>query len=211
MTEKCIGVLLAGGLARRMGGGDKALQEVAGTTILDRMIAALSPQCSGLILNANGDPGRLKAYGLPIVGDDPPDFKGPLAGVLAGLDWIAANAPGTSFALSAPTDAPFLPHDLVARLFAARRAEGAEIACARSGGREHSVIALWPVAIRQDLRHALFCEDLRKVGFFLRRHAVAYADWEIEPFDPFFNANAPDDLRIAEEIAMRPAASGKIL
>ncbi|PNG25969.1 molybdenum cofactor guanylyltransferase MobA [Methylocella silvestris] len=209
--EKCVGVLLAGGLSRRMGGGDKALQEIAGATILERMIAALSPQCSRLILNANGDPGRLKAFGLPIIADDPPDFKGPLAGVLAGLDWIAENSPEASFALSAPTDAPFLPDDLVARLFAARRAEGAEIACARSGGREHSVIALWPVAIRQELRHALYSEDVRKVGSFLGRYAVAYADWDIEPFDPFFNANTLEDLRVAAEIATRLASSRKIL
>ena len=90
------GVLLAGGLARRMGGGDKPMRTIGGRTILERVIARLAPQCDGLILNANGDPARFAGFGLPIVADDVPDFAGPLAGILAGLDWIAANVAGPS-------------------------------------------------------------------------------------------------------------------
>lgn len=201
MTERCFGVLLAGGRAQRMGGGDKPLRRVAGASILERVIAAMAPQCDGLVLNANGDPGRLAAYGLPIVGDDVPGFKGPLAGILAGLDWIAANHRDVALAVSAPTDTPFLPFDLVRRLATARRDAKADIACARSGGATHPVIALWPVAIRRDLRHALVEEDVRKIDRFTERYSLAYADWATAPFDPFFNANKPADLAAAEAIA----------
>lgn len=199
--NETFGVLLAGGRARRMGGGDKALRAVGGVSILERVIGVMRRQCAGLVLNANGDPARLAGFGLPIVADDAPDFKGPLAGILAGLDWVAAWRPNLAFAISAPTDTPFLPRDLVARLEAARIAQNADIACASSGGRTHPVIALWPVAIRQDLRHALVDEDLRKIGRFAERYRVAYADWPVEPFDPFFNANEPDDFTAAEAIA----------
>jgi molybdopterin-guanine dinucleotide biosynthesis protein A len=201
MIEPCFGVLLAGGLARRMGGGDKALRMIGGKSILARVIAALEPQCDGLVLNANGDLARLAEFGLPVVADDVPGFKGPLAGVLAGLDWIAAHRPDVAFAVSAPTDTPFLPGDLVARLQGARAENDAEIACASSGGGTHPVIALWPVNIRKDLRRALVEEDLRKIDRFTARYCVAYADWPVDPFDPFFNANEPDDLAAAEAIA----------
>ncbi|MGO9672829.1 MAG: molybdenum cofactor guanylyltransferase MobA [Methylocella sp.] len=201
MSESCFGILLAGGRALRMGGGDKALRRIGGATILGRVIATMAPQCAGLVLNANGDPARFAAYGLPVIADDVAGFKGPLAGILAGLDWVAANRPDLAFAVSAPTDTPFLPSDLVARLKAARVKAGADIACARSGGGVHPVIALWPVAIRADLRHALVDEDLRKVDRFTQRCRLAYADWAAEPFDPFFNANEPADLAAAETIA----------
>lgn len=201
MTEPCFGVLLAGGLARRMGGGDKALRQVGGKSILARVIGALQPQCAGLVLNANGDPARLAEFGLPVVADDVPGFKGPLAGILAGLDWIAAHRPDVEFALSAPTDTPFLPGDLVARLQHSQEQNDAEIACASSGGGVHPVVALWPVGIRQDLRHALVEEDLRKIDRFFARYRLAIADWPIEPFDPFFNANEPEDLAKADAIA----------
>ena len=114
------GVLLAGGLARRMGGGDKPMRSIGGRTILDRVIARLKPQCDGLILNANGDPARFAAFGLPVIADTVQDFPGPLAGILAALDWTAANRPDVGWILSAATDCPFLPRDLVARLQRAR-------------------------------------------------------------------------------------------
>lgn len=201
MTGAVFGVLLAGGLARRMGGGDKSLRTIGGASLLERVIAAMMPQCAGLVLNANGDPARLAEFGLPVVADDVPGFKGPLAGVLAGLDWIAAHHPSVAFAVTAPTDTPFLPADLVARLEAARIAENAEIACASSGGGLHPVVALWPVGIRTDLRHALVDEDLRRVDRFTARYRLAVVAWPTEPFDPFFNANEPGDLAAAEAIA----------
>ena len=121
------GVLLAGGLARRMGGGDKPMRTIGGKTILERVIARLKPQCDGLVLNANGDPARFAAFGLSVIADDVADFPGPLAGILAALDWMAANRPEVKRVLSAAADCPFLPRDLVARLEAARVAENAEL------------------------------------------------------------------------------------
>jgi molybdopterin-guanine dinucleotide biosynthesis protein A len=198
MASGCYGILLAGGLARRMGGGDKGLRIIGGVPVLARVIATMQPQCVGLVLNANGDPTRFAAFGLPIVADDVPGFKGPLAGILAGLDWIAANHPDVATAVSVPTDTPFLPDNLVERLQAARAEESAQIAVAASGGRTHPVITLWPVAIRHELRYALVEEDLRKMGGFTRRYKAAEVDWPVEPFDPFFNANEPADLAEAE-------------
>ena len=128
--ERPLGVVLAGGLARRMGGGDKARIRIGGTTILERVLARLSPQCSRVILNANGDPARFADTGLPVVADSVPDFAGPLAGILAGLDWAAAQTPEIADVVSVPGDCPFLPHDLVTRLIAARESAGTPLACA---------------------------------------------------------------------------------
>lgn len=198
-----IGIILAGGLASRMGGGDKGLKSVGGTPILERIVATMRLQCDGLVLSANGDPARFAAFGLPVVADDLPDHPGPLAGVLAGLDWCAQHHPEQPFAVSAPTDVPFLPADFVARLQDRRVDDRADIVCARSGGATHPVAALWSVSLRHDLRRALEVEGLRKVGAFLDRHPVAYADWPVLPFDPFFNANVPDDLAQAESLLGR--------
>ncbi len=196
-----IGIILAGGRASRMGGGDKGLKTVGGRLILDWVVAAMREQCDHLVLSANGDPARFARYDLPIVADDLPDHPGPLAGVLVGLDWAARHHPEQAFAVTAPTDAPFLPKDFVARLQDVRVDDRAEIVCARSGGSTHPVAALWSVALRHDLRRALEVEGLRKVGAYLERHPMAYADWPVHPFDPFFNANAPEDLTQAEAIA----------
>src|SRR5271169_2927331 len=138
-----------------MGGGDKARIKIGNNTILERVLACLMPQCSGLIINANGDPARFADTGLPVVADSVPDFAGPLAGVLAGLDWAAANAPDVEWLVSVPGDCPFLPKTLVAQLHAARIAAGAPLACARSGEWRHPVVGIWPVRLRDDLRHAL--------------------------------------------------------
>lgn len=202
-----LGVLLAGGLARRMGGGDKGLKRVGGETIIARVIDRLRPQCAGLILNANGDPARLAFLGLPIVPDDVPGFAGPLAGVLAALDWAARERPDIGWVVSAPTDGPFLPRDLVARLHEARAAADVPLACARSGGQPHPPIGLWPVALRSDLRHALVVENERKIDRWTARHGVAHADWAVDPVDPFFNANSPEDLAEAEAVIHRLGAS----
>jgi molybdopterin-guanine dinucleotide biosynthesis protein A len=195
-----LGVLLAGGLARRMGGGDKPLRMLGGRTILDRVIERLRPQCGTLILNANGDPGRFAATGLPVVPDSVPGFVGPLAGILAALDHAAAHAPDTSFVMSVAADTPFVPDDLVLRLHAARADAGTPVACAGSGGRVHPVNALWPVGLREDLRRALLFEDIRKIDHFTARHGAAQVFWSTEPFDPFFNANTPQDLIEAERL-----------
>src|SRR5262249_42119516 len=151
-----LGLVLAGGLARRMGGGDKTRIRIGGKTILERVLARLKPQCTAVILNANGDPARFPGTGLPVVPDTGPGF----AGILAGLDWAAAHAPAIPDVASVPGDCPFLPGDLVARLSAARQAAGVPLACARSGDWRHPVVGLWPVALREDLRKALVEEDM---------------------------------------------------
>jgi molybdenum cofactor guanylyltransferase len=200
-----LGLVLAGGLARRMGGGDKALLRIGAATILERVLDRLSPQCSRLILNANGDPTRFAFTRLPVVADEVPDFAGPLAGVLAGLDWAAAHAPDTAWIASVPGDCPFLPRDLVARLHAARSADDLPLACARSGEWRHPVVGLWPVALREDLRHALTREGLHKIEVWTGRHGVAIADWPAAPVDPFFNVNTPEDAAEASRIAAQHA------
>ncbi|MGH6823575.1 MAG: molybdenum cofactor guanylyltransferase MobA [Methylocella sp.] len=199
-TSRCVGVLLAGGRARRMGGDDKALRKLGGDSLLARAIAALRPQCESLVLSANGDPKRFAGFDLPVVADDVPGFPGPLAGILAGLDWIAARCPDVPLAISVPADTPFLPGDLAARLIDARAKDNALIACARSGGRTHPAVAVWPVAIRCDLRHALVVEDMRKVEAFSQKYSRAIVEWPTLPYDPFFNANDPSDLAAAETI-----------
>jgi molybdenum cofactor guanylyltransferase len=195
------GVLLAGGLARRMGGGDKPMRSILGRTILERVIARLSPQCDGLILNANGDPARFAAFGLPVVADDVADYPGPLAGILAALDWMAAKRPEVKHVLSAAADCPFLPRELVARLAAAREEQGAELAVAASGGQTHPVIGLWSVRLRDELRHALVKEDIRKIDRWTARYKLATVSWPAAPLDPFFNANTAEDIAEAERLA----------
>jgi molybdopterin-guanine dinucleotide biosynthesis protein A len=195
------GLVLAGGLARRMGGGDKAMIRIGGGTILERALARVAPQCAGMLINANGDPTRFARFGLPVVADDVSGFAGPLAGILAGLDWLAANAPAIAWLASVPGDCPFLPRDLVARLHAARAAAGVPLACAKSGDWRHPVVGLWPVGLREDMRRALVDEGLRKIEAWTARHGVGLADWPAEPVDPFFNVNTPEDAAQAQRFA----------
>jgi molybdopterin-guanine dinucleotide biosynthesis protein A len=196
-----LGVLLAGGLARRMGGGDKPRKTIGGRTILERVIARLAPQCDGLILNANGDPARFASFGLPVIADTVEGFAGPLAGVLTALDWAAAHRPDVQWVLSAATDCPFLPRDLVVRLQHARVEEGTQLAVAASGDQVHPVIGLWSVALRDELRHALVVEDIRKIDHWTARYKLATVTWPTEPLDPFFNANTVEDIVDAELLA----------
>ena len=198
-----LGLVLAGGRATRMGGGDKTLLRVGGTTILERVLARIRPHCTAIMLNANGDASRFSAVGLPVVADEVPDFAGPLAGILAGLEWAAREHPKIEWIASAPGDCPFLPPDLIPRLHEARTAEGKILACARSGEWRHPVVALWPVTLRIDLRRALFYEDLHKIELFTGRYGVAVAEWPDRPVDPFMNVNTPEDLAAAADIAAR--------
>ncbi|MFH0296658.1 molybdenum cofactor guanylyltransferase MobA [Bradyrhizobium sp. 31Argb] len=204
--DRIPGVLLAGGLARRMGGGDKPMRTIGGRTILERVIARLAPQCDGLILNANGDPARFAAFGLPVIADSVADFPGPLAGILAALDWMAANRPEVSLVLSAAGDCPFLPRDLVLRLHDALVKQNAQLAVAASGDKSHPVIGLWSVSLRDELRHALVVEDVRKIDRWTARYRLATVTWPTEPLDPFFNANTVEDIAEAERLAALDAA-----
>lgn len=194
------GVVLAGGLARRMGGGDKGLRLLAGRPVLDHVIARVKPQVADLAINANGDAGRFADWRLPVVPDPIADNPGPLAGVLAGLDWAAVAVPGATHVASFPCDAPFVPLDLVARLAEVLVEQGADMACARSDGRNHPVVGLWPIALRSALRAALVDEGVRKVDIWTARYRLATANFEATPADPFFNANKPDDLAAAERL-----------
>lgn len=196
-----LGVVLAGGRASRMGGGDKPMRQIGGQTILHRAIDRLSRQCDGVILNANGDPARFAALGLPVVGDTLAGQPGPLGGILAGLEWCAAQRPDLVWVLSAPGDCPFLPHDLVARLHAAACESDAAVAVAASDGQTHPIVALWHVRLRAALRHTLTVEDDRKAGRFVMRHGAAVVSWPTTPVDPFFNVNTVEHLHEAERLA----------
>ncbi|PHK93751.1 molybdenum cofactor guanylyltransferase MobA [Pseudoroseomonas rhizosphaerae] len=194
-----LGLVLAGGLARRMGGGDKPLRPLAGRPMLAHVLERLRPQAAGLLLNANGDPARFAAWALPVVADGLPDHPGPLAGILAGLDWAAAHRPDLPWVVSVPGDSPFIPADLVARLHAARQAAGTPLACARSGGWSHPPVGLWPVALRGALRAALEAGE-RKIDRWTAQFGCAAAEWPAGPPDPFFNANSPAELAEAEAL-----------
>ena len=194
------GVLLAGGLARRMGGGDKCLRPLAGETLLSRVIARAAPQVGPLIVNANGDPARFSSYGLPVVPDVVEGHAGPLAGILTALDWAAEYAPHHPLVASFATDAPFLPRDLVETMVEARDLAGADLACAASGGRTHPVFGLWPVELRADLRDALVEQGERKIDRWTASHRLVEVAFPCAPVDPFFNANREDDLAEAERL-----------
>jgi len=193
---KPAGILLAGGLATRMGGGDKSLRLLGGQPILAHVIARIGPQVATLALNANGDPARLADWGLPVAADAIPDYPGPLAGIHAGMRWVQDHHPGIVDIVSIPTDTPFLPADLIDRLQAAR--QDADIAVASSGGQPHPVVALWPVLLAAELHRLVTEEGMRRVTDFARRYKVAYADFPVGDIDPFLNINRPDDLAHAE-------------
>ncbi len=200
MTAPPVLVLLAGGLSRRMGGGDKCLQPLGGRPVLRHVIERLAAPGQPMVLNANGDPARFAAFGLPVVADTLEGFAGPLAGVLAGMRWAAANAPAAADIVTVPTDAPFLPRDLPERLAAGRAAAGAELACAASRGRPHPVAGLWPVRLADALERAMTEEGIRKVDAWTARYRLAVVDVPDGPVDPFFNLNRPEDFAEAERL-----------
>jgi molybdopterin-guanine dinucleotide biosynthesis protein A len=200
-------VLLAGGQARRMGGGDKCLRPLGEATILDHVIERARPQVAALVLNANGDPARFARFGLPVVADVVAGFAGPLAGVLSGMAWARAQRPDCPWIATIATDTPFFPTDLVARLLAAVQREAADLACAASGGRAHPVFGLWPVRLADDLRAAMVEEELRKVDVWTARHRLVEVAFASDPIDPFFNANRPEDLAEAERLLARMTSS----
>ncbi len=195
-----VAVILAGGQATRMGGGDKGLRMVAGQPLLTHVLARLAPQVGRIALNANGDPARFAAYDLPVIADSLPDWPGPLAGVLAGMDWAASQ--GAQAVVSVAADTPFFPRNLVARLQAAAGPSGLALAATREGDKlwRHPTFGLWPVALRDDLRAALQ-SGLRKVVLWTDRHGAGTAEFPSAPVDPFFNINTPEDIAVAERLA----------
>ncbi|MCC6718831.1 MAG: molybdenum cofactor guanylyltransferase MobA [Acetobacteraceae bacterium] len=197
-----VAVILAGGQARRMGGGDKPLRLLDGRTLLDHVLARIVPQVAAVALSANGDPARFAAWGLPVLPDPVPGTPGPLAGVLAGLRW--ARQQGADDLLVVPGDTPFLPHDLVARLRHGRG--GAALSCAASGGRLHPVVALWRVALEPALAAALAAGE-RRVQAWMRGRGLAEIDFAITHGDPFANLNTPEDLAAAgQDPRLRPSS-----
>lgn len=198
-----VGVLLAGGRSSRMGGGDKSLRPLGGRPILARVIERAKPQVTELIVNANGEPARFAPFGLPVVADTIADFPGPLAGILAAMEWAARERPQIAWVVSFPTDAPFFPTDLVARLFEVIANDTGDLACAVSAGQDHPVFALWPVRLRQDLRRAMVDDGIRTVNAWTDRYRVAHVAFPCAPFDPFFNINRPENLAEAEGILAR--------
>lgn len=199
-----LALILAGGLARRMEGQAKPLLRLGGQRLIDRVALTARTQCGAVALNLHdSDPETLAPFvdlDLPVAADSAPGRLGPLAGVLGGLDFVAAHVAGAEFLLSLPCDCPFLPDELASRLLDAARRTASGLACAASGGRRHPVIALWPLSLRDDLRHALVELDQRAVGQFQRNYDMAVVEWPAAPRDPFFNVNTPDDFARAEEM-----------
>jgi len=211
MTVKSAAILLAGGQARRMGGGDKNLIMLAGKPVLQHVLDRVDFDRRPLMINANGDPSRYAEYGLPVCADVIDGYAGPLAGILTGLEWISANHPTCTHMISVATDAPFLPFDLMARLEAGLgkkngtgRCDGVDIAQAMSFNRRHPVFAIWPVALTAALRRAMIEDGLRKIDDFTDRYQCVTVEFAGEP-DPFMNLNRPDDF----ELAMRSLETSK--
>ena len=196
--EAVVGVVLAGGLSRRMGGGDKGLRTLAGKPMLARVIDRLAPQVQRCVINANGDPSRFIPFGLPVVPDTVDGFAGPLAGVLAGMRWTLAHEPQANWIVTVPGDSPLLPEDLVARLARALPPETNAIALAQSMGRMHPVVGLWPVALAGSLQTAL-AAGTRKVVAWPDTHGTIpvpfpHARCGDTEVDPFFNDNTPEEF-----------------
>jgi molybdopterin-guanine dinucleotide biosynthesis protein A len=193
-SNSIAGLILAGGLARRMGGGDKPLISVGGQTLLERVIERLSPQVGAMVLNANGDPTRFADTTLPVVPDVVQGYGGPLVGVLTGLEWLRDHTLGVEWMVSVAADTPLFPTDLVERLHGAISTHGADIAVARTGEQAHPVFALWPLRLAEDLRKAVVDEEMRKIDAWTERYKVVHVDWPAKPHDPFFNVNTPEDV-----------------
>jgi molybdopterin-guanine dinucleotide biosynthesis protein A len=202
MRRDIAGIILAGGQSRRMGGGDKSLLALGGGSLLDHVVARLAPQVGPLALSANGDPARFARVGLPVLADTVKGFAGPLAGILTGLEWAAANTTCKAL-VTAAGDTPFLPEDLVERLATAADERPGAIVVACSGGKRHPTFALWPIELREALRRFLVDEDIRRVSAFVDRHDFVDVEFPMLTSgghlpDPFYNVNTPDDLAQAE-------------
>ncbi len=197
---KSIGVVLAGGMGRRMGGADKPLRLLGDRRLIDHVIDRFAPQCSLLLINSNASEPIYADYPFPVIADTLTGFAGPLAGIVAALDWVADHHPDCTTLASVASDSPFLPLDLVARLEQARHDEGQPLACAQSNGQLHPPFALWPLALRDEIKSAVLTEQWRKLDTLLKRFGCAYAEWNEEPSDPFFNVNTPEDLERAHHL-----------
>jgi len=197
-TEHIVGVILAGGLARRMGGGDKSMLKLGGRRILDYVIESAQNQLESVIINANGDPQRFAEFGLPVQADIVPDFAGPLAGVVSAMAWVKQNRPQATHVITMAADTPFFPKDYVARMLELMQLKQERLACASYQGRTQPVFGLWPVDLFDDLYKALVEDDMRKVDRFTAPYGVAGVAFDELADNPFFNVNKPEDLAVGE-------------
>lgn len=193
-----VGVVLAGGLSRRMGEQEKSLLELGGKPIIERVINRLKNQTNKILINANGDPARFSRFNLPIQADTVEGFAGPLAGILAGMRWCKTHAPECQYVLSVASDTPFFPESLAEKLLANIPKDQGAIALAASDNRRHPVFGLWSISLTDDLHKFLVDEENRKVMLFVERYPNCIVDFEFETSDPFFNVNTPEDLAIAQ-------------
>lgn len=205
-TDTIVGCVLAGGLSRRMGGGDKSLIPVDGTSMMTRVMDRLSPQVGRVIINANGDPNRFASYERPVVPDPIEGFAGPLAGILAGLLWTRANMPTAAHVLTVAADTPFFPLDLAQRFKSRCARNDTAIVLAASGGKQHPVFGYWPVGLADDLQRWLAENQSRKVLHWVERHpnlSESFDELNLNGtrLDPFFNANTPEDIELANTLA----------
>lgn len=193
-------IILAGGRATRMGGGDKPLHMLGDQPMLHHVIARLRPQCGAIALNANGDGTRFAAYRLPVIADSLPDYPGPLAGILAGMDWAAGQ--NAKAVLTVAGDTPFFPHDLTEKLAASDNGQHPVLAASRDADgnlMQHPIFGLWPTRLRGELREYLMAGH-RRVRDFADQNGARIAIWDAENVDPFFNVNAPADLARARQL-----------
>jgi len=204
--EDCLGLILAGGLSRRMG-ENKSLTPLLGRPLILHVAERLQPQCAMLIVSDN-EQATQSLHKLPIITDLDEARLGPLAGIEAGLAFIASRALPMNWLLSAPVDTPFLPADLAERLLGACLAEGRRVAMARTGGEDHPTVGLWHVSLLEDLSACLHRDEMRRVRSFADRHDAVRVDWPIRDAtraDPFFNINTPADLARATRQQRRAA------
>jgi len=199
-SENIVGIILAGGQSRRFGGGDKFIKELKGETLIDRVIERVRPQTRQMIISSNHETPHLKKFKLPIVADSIQGQAGPLAGILAGMEWAKDQAKKYDWAVSFPTDAPFVPLDCVEKMLKRATADKVEIVSVASGGRTHPVCALWRIDLADNLRQAMVEEEMRKIDLWTARHSLSVLEFPDQPYDPFFNINRPEDLAQAEKI-----------
>lgn len=200
MTESVVGLILAGGLSQRMGGGHKALANLNGKPIIETVIERARSQVGDLMISAN-DPEAFRDFNLPIISDLIEGAPGPLTGILSALSWLRENQSHCSWLMSFPSDTPFFPLDAVPRLLAAGHNEKASIVCAQSGGQRHYVFALWSVTILDALEQQVRVEKNFRVWEFQEKLKTCTVDFSTAKGDPFFNINTRDDLAKAQTLA----------
>ena len=208
MMKDAVGVILAGGQSRRMGGVEKALIPVGGTSLIERAIARASVQVADLVINANGDPKRFAHLGLPVEADPVGGFVGPIAGILAGFAWMRRERPKARWLASFSCDTPFFPMDMVERLISKAQSEGAKVAVAASGGRQHHIFAVWSADIAAKPEDVLVRDGFRKMETWIASFPNVHVNFDADPFDPFTNINTPEDLALAEDFIVEQGAMG---